>query len=759
MGKMNLDISGMLSGGTGMLGAIANNLKPKDTSDIEDNLQDAASTQFSTGNFDNIQDQYYSTLNGIGRYGEDRFVRGIDEIAGNTLNATMSGAELGTSIYPGWGTLIGAGVGLLGGVGTGIAGRIKGRGTYEDYLSEVTSIKNLLAQNRNTAIMDTKDKNFNTMALHLGAFGGNLPIVKDIDVTNGVTTIENGGTHEENPNGGVQYGVDNEGNPNYVEEDEVIYNNFAFSNRLKPTKELLKRVGLPESYSKYTFAEIAEKESKESKNRPLDHISRNGLEASLSKYAVLQELLKQQMQENEEFEAMENDIEEYANGGKINIKASKKGTFTAAARKRGMGVQEFARKVLANKDKYSPAMVKKANFARNAAKWKAFGGNIYADGTPNLMTLPKREDWDIYTFYPDMDIERQIASDIDTQANKDLEAFQSDEEKIFNKNLYEALGLRELMDSALKDNAIRKGKRRIKTNPVSLEKSPLFNSDGNLVSPKYTYSLTKPKDITFDIYKAPAKTAEFDQEVEEPEVQALIAQERAERNAPKDTTIIPDDNIARYAPIFGSTMQYLGDIFGITNYEDYSDADIIGNAARNIRDVSTTPIGGYMRYQPTDINYDTNMVDAINAGVRRSLLDLVGGNAGAAMASTLQSNAQAVGQRGDIRRRAREYNDSALNRVMQFNTGIDQFNAQQALQAAVQNQGADVNRGRFKVQEANLRDMVKTATSQAKSANATKFYDNIGESGRDKWNENAALAWLKGKGLLEEYLKYTGRRS
>lgn len=54
----------------------------------------------------------------------------------------------------------------------------------------------------------------------------------------------------------------------------------------------------------------------------------------------------------------------------INIKESKKGTFTAAAKKRGMSVQEFASKVMANKDEYSSAMVKKANFARNAKKFK-----------------------------------------------------------------------------------------------------------------------------------------------------------------------------------------------------------------------------------------------------------------------------------------------------------------------------------------------------------------------------------------------------
>lgn len=55
--------------------------------------------------------------------------------------------------------------------------------------------------------------------------------------------------------------------------------------------------------------------------------------------------------------------------GGIHIAPSKRGTFTAAATKHGMGVQEFASRVLRNKDSYSTAMVKKANFARNASKW------------------------------------------------------------------------------------------------------------------------------------------------------------------------------------------------------------------------------------------------------------------------------------------------------------------------------------------------------------------------------------------------------
>lgn len=65
---------------------------------------------------------------------------------------------------------------------------------------------------------------------------------------------------------------------------------------------------------------------------------------------------------------------EYGNGGGIHIDPSKKGTFTSAAKRHGMGVQEFASRVLSNKDDYSTEMVRKANFARNAAKWHENGG-------------------------------------------------------------------------------------------------------------------------------------------------------------------------------------------------------------------------------------------------------------------------------------------------------------------------------------------------------------------------------------------------
>ena len=53
----------------------------------------------------------------------------------------------------------------------------------------------------------------------------------------------------------------------------------------------------------------------------------------------------------------------------IHIKPSREGSFTRIAKSHNQGVQEFASKVLANKEDYPASTVKKANFAHSAAQW------------------------------------------------------------------------------------------------------------------------------------------------------------------------------------------------------------------------------------------------------------------------------------------------------------------------------------------------------------------------------------------------------
>lgn len=70
-------------------------------------------------------------------------------------------------------------------------------------------------------------------------------------------------------------------------------------------------------------------------------------------------------------------LNQHAMGGNIHINPANKGKFTASAQAAGMGTQEFARHVLANKEDYSSTQVKRANFAHNAAGWHhAMGGQM-----------------------------------------------------------------------------------------------------------------------------------------------------------------------------------------------------------------------------------------------------------------------------------------------------------------------------------------------------------------------------------------------
>ena len=120
----------------------------------------------------------------------------------------------------------------------------------------------------------------------LGTHGG--------DFTNGITFIGSGGTHEQNPFEGVQMGLDPQGVPNLVEEGEVVFNDYVFSNRLKVPKKDRKRLRLKEG----TFANAAEKLQKESAERPNDPISRRGLEASMNRLAGIQEGVRERKSGN-----------------------------------------------------------------------------------------------------------------------------------------------------------------------------------------------------------------------------------------------------------------------------------------------------------------------------------------------------------------------------------------------------------------------------------------------------------------------------
>ena len=143
------------------------------------------------------------------------------------------------------------------------------------------------------------------------AFGGDL-LTHGAEWDNGLKMIGNGGTHEENPMEGVPMGIAPDGQSNLVEEGEVIFNDYVFSNRMTADKDLLEAFNLPKSYDGYSFAAIAERLGKESEERPNDPISRRGLMSSMSRLQQAQETIRQKNQAGQEGI-------QYAHGGRMGI--------------------------------------------------------------------------------------------------------------------------------------------------------------------------------------------------------------------------------------------------------------------------------------------------------------------------------------------------------------------------------------------------------------------------------------------------------
>lgn len=143
------------------------------------------------------------------------------------------------------------------------------------------------ADNIASTTLANLERNYSAFGGPLFAYGGQT---HGSDFTNGLMFINNGGTHESNPYEGIPISMDKEGNPNLVEEGEVIWNDYVFSNRLKVPKSIQKKYKLGKK--KMTFANAVDKLSKESEERPNDPISKRGLNNNLMLLAMEQEKLR-----------------------------------------------------------------------------------------------------------------------------------------------------------------------------------------------------------------------------------------------------------------------------------------------------------------------------------------------------------------------------------------------------------------------------------------------------------------------------------
>ena len=467
----------------------------------------------------------------------------------------------------------------------------------------------------------------------------------------------------------------------------------------------------------------------------------------------------------------QNDLMMMANynayGGGIHIKPSKKGTFTAAAKKRGMGVQEFASKVLANKEDYSSAMVKKANFARNASKWKhADGGNLFTNGVtfinngdthennplegvrigvdenniPNLV-----EEGEViykdYVYSNRLRVPKEVRqkyklrgvtfADAAKQLQKESEERPNDP---ISKN-----GLDASMSMLQQEQEAIRMKKESNKYAKGGKLGKLYDGTGgdpNWLYKPMTEGYTPSKD---DILAEMEDTYSFLKREELP-IAPLVRSgifDKPERGS--ESNLSTSGDRLRYAPIAGHALGVVSDFF---SDPDYSAADRIESVDITPATVGYTPVGNYLSYKPLDRDYYLNKLNADTAATRRAVTNTSGGNRAAAMAGLLAADYNYGNQLGALSRQAEEYNQALRERVEGFNRQTNLANAEMGLKAAMANAESRNQATKLRLSQAGqvaaMRKAAKDAYDARRSNNINVLLEELGGLGTENWNRD----WL-----------------
>ena len=216
-------------------------------------------------------------------------------------------------------------------------------------------------------------------------FGGSM---NGMDLPTGMQSYENGGTHEENPYGGIQVGVDQQGNPNLVEEGEFRWGDYVFSDRINVDPTLLSRYNLAPATKhqgkkankgKLSYADMAKKYAKKNKELANDPIGKNTLEAYMKRLQDAQEDQKFQdsieQQKQDAINQCRNALTTPQQGNPM-YGAMKYNGMGNAATQQGvnagmsdLGQQDGGNEVLSNTNRSGNNML------------HAFGGNLYWRGS------------------------------------------------------------------------------------------------------------------------------------------------------------------------------------------------------------------------------------------------------------------------------------------------------------------------------------------------------------------------------------------
>lgn len=571
-----------------------------------------------------------------------------------------------------------------------------------------------LAQNDLKAL--AKDAFKQALVPPVYALGGNLR-TNGVDWTNGIILVDNGGTHEENPLQGVPMGIDDKGKPNLVEEGEVIWNNYVFSNRIPIPDELAKALKI--HGKNMTFADAAKKAQKESEERPNDPISKRGLQASMARLQAAQESLKQQFtgQEggNNNQGVQENQSSMYAEGGDLldRLNAIDLSAFPLYANyihPKGSTAYGFRNK---------PANVP----AKDGGGFAYYKNGKYDQGYLDFVNNFNDED------------AKAVANYIKDYTGKVLTPAQlrANAKDIGKKG--GGYGVAHQVLGQLYKNKVNASTNIWKGNRGNYEWG-IGNGVDNFWTALSKANAANTREIgealTHGANPWEAGTHYGTVFVDTPKVKkSLTVLPKIEQKDPnKDSPL----SYLRFAPAIGAGLGVFSDLMGWTNKPDYTNADLALNSANSLRDVHYSPIGDYMKYTPLDREFYINQLNAHASSTRDAIINNSGGNRGQAIAGLLAADYNAQNQLGQLARQAEEYNLGQRERVATFNRGTNMFNSENDLKAQIANNGNREVQMRAALAAAQMRDAADARASAGRSANLTNFFDSLGNIGIDTVN-------------------------
>jgi hypothetical protein len=430
-------------------------------------------------------------------------------------------------------------------------------------------------------------------------------------------------------------------------------------------------------------------------------------------------------------------------GGGIHIKKKNRGKFTEYC---GGKVTEAC--IRRGKNSSNPTTRKRATFAQNARNWNAFGGwlntqggdftngvtfideggsheenpyqgiqiGVDPEGAPNLVEQGEVV-YDDYVFSDRMEIPDDIRKEYKLRGKTFAKAAKSAQRES-----------EERPNDPLSTKGLQAAMERIAAAQEEARERKEAHREGNEYPSMFAYG---------------GDTNPYGLALEDPmsveELEALMAQSGETGEIAPEGNNDKRQTWTRYAPIIGSGLASLSDLF---SKPDYGSADMIGGVDLGAEAVGYAPIGNYLSYRPLDRDFYINKMNQQAAATRRGLMNTSGGNRLNAQAGILAADYNYGQNMGNLARQAEEYNQQLRERVEAFNRGTNMFNTETGLKASMFNAESRNAAKRARLGQATtaaqMRQAIKDQDAARRSANITNFLQGLGDMG---W-ENEQANWL-----------------